>query len=110
MPVYKPAELVKWDQNKHQMIAGYVQNSLDIWNINDAGEISTTQIFLSDIYVKILANSIQLKGIHGINSKEILIDKTIRKLKKQKAQRLPSFRRILASEVYKFNKRPLERY
>jgi len=110
MPVYKPTELVKWDQNKQQMIAGYVQNSLDIWNINDAGEVSTIQIFLSDIYKKILANNIQLQDIPELNTKEILVGKTIRRLKKQETQDLPSFRRILASEVHEFNNRALENY
>lgn len=107
---YKPNELVKWEQTKQPLIVSYVESSLGIWNINGAGEISTTQTFLSNIYKKILANNLQLTDINEIDIRERLIGKAVIRLKKQENQSIQAFRRILASEVHQFNNRPKENY
>ena len=110
MANYKPNELVNWDQDKQALIINYFDKYSDIWRINNSGEISTNQIFLSKLYEKILANNIRLENVDEISTRERIIRQAITSLKKQKNQSVQAFRRILASEVYEFNNRPKRRY
>lgn len=110
MANYRPNELVQWEQGKQPLIVNYVNKCSSVWKINNTGEVSTSQIFLSEIYEKILANNIQLENVNEISARQRLIRKTITKLKKQNNQNIQSFKRLLASEVYKFNNRPTAKY
>ncbi|MGD8404425.1 MAG: hypothetical protein PVJ21_12240 [Anaerolineales bacterium] len=110
MANYKPNKIVKWDSKNQAFIATYVDKCLSVWNINDAGEVSTSQISISNIYEKILANNIQLENVDEIYARQRLIRRAIIDLKKKDNQNIQSFKRLLASKVYKFNNRLTENY
>ena len=95
MVIYKPNKLVKWDPDKQALVANYVDKCLSVWNINNSGEVSTNQIFISNIYEKILANNIQLENVDEIYARQRLIRRTIMDLKKKDNQNIQSLRDYL---------------
>ena len=110
MANYRPNKLVNWDQGGQSLILNYVNKCLNLWKINDAGDVSSSELFLLQVYEKILANNVHLEDIIDINDRQRLVRRTVIKLKKQKQQNIQSFKRLLASEVYKFNSRSKRKY
>jgi hypothetical protein len=105
---FKPTELVKWDKKREQLLRRYIKEFLNILEINDHGDVSTSKGFLMMMYRKIIVQNIQLTGITELDVREGLVYKTLFHIKKNKKQDIHGFRRSLASEVKRYIERPIQ--
>ena len=96
----RPRELVKWDANDEEVVARYVQRLMHILTINKDGRVQTTQHFKLDAYLRILSQTVGIRGVEDPERKRSLIGRAaFRRLKKHRTQSLASFRQALAAEA-----------
>lgn len=98
--VLQPSELVKWDPKHDDIVARYVQGLMDILSVGEGGEVSTTELFKLDAYLRILSGTVVITGVEDLERKRSLIGRAaFRRLKRYRKQSLAAFRQALAAET-----------
>ena len=64
-------QLVRWKGGQERLIERYHGEYMSILTIQDNGEVSTTEIFWSDVYLKILAQNIILTDTYSVHAKDV---------------------------------------
>jgi hypothetical protein len=96
----RPSDLVKWESKDEQIVARYVQRLMDILSVGEGEEVSTTQLFKLDAYLRILSGTVGITGVEDLESKRSLIGRSaFRRLKRYRKQSLAAFRGALAAEA-----------
>jgi hypothetical protein len=107
---FLPKELVKWEQKQEPLIARYLKEYLDILEVNANGEVTTSKAFSMMMFGKIIVQNIELKNITEFDLRELMVQKTLFRIKKNKKQDIHGFRRSLASDVKRYLDRPLQSF
>ena len=99
----RPSELVKWDPQRQEIVARYVQRLMEILWVDPGGAVKTSRLFELDAYLRILSQSVDIRGIDDPNRKRLLIQgAAFHRLKKYKIQGVHTFRHALAAQARQY--------
>jgi len=103
-------QLVRWKGGQERLIERYLGEYMSILTIQDNGEVSTAEIFWSDVYLKILAQNIILTDVSSPISAKRIISTSVYRIRRRQNQNLQTFRYVLASQVRRYHARPINQY
>lgn len=103
-------QLVRWKAGQERLIERYLGEFMSILTIRDNGEVTTTEIFMSDVYLKILTQNIILTDVSSPLSAKRIINTSIHQIRRRQNQNLQTFRYVLASQVRRYHTRPINQY
>ena len=108
-PPENPSDYVKWAAKHENLITKYVLAIMKILKYEN-GEVSTTDSFNLSVYIRILSQYIEFSDLDGLDIKYGLIYKVAFRLRRYGSQDIQKFQRILAVEVRRYIRQPINKY
>lgn len=107
---FRDKDLVNWKASNESVLLRYIKLLLDKLEININGEVSTTDKFYVDVYLKIISEYIELKCVTDLDVKRNLLYRAFfNRLKLYREQTLYLFRKAVAAEARWYLSQPIQK-